>query len=319
MPENAARGLNRHGEIVHSINSKLPSIKQLQCFLLVAQELNFRRAAERLRMTQPPLTRQIKSLEETLGCALFIRNTHEVRLTEAGRKLVVKATYLINELTHFVDEMNTEQSRLRIGLTRTLSFENIPQVNDRIKMLVSHEEIDIQNQTSIQLLQSLSKGAMDLAIIGEKSLHSEQDFSFHWICREPLLLVMPSSHPASLQDKVALADVADLPLFWFPRHANPLYYDKCEAYFRHLPFTLKRAKEPDDSLVLLSSIARGKGMTLMPQSMCTFNQQGLCYRALTDDAAQSLNIDVYVATRKNDTREWIINGIQQLTAGERHK
>lgn len=299
-----------------SINNKLPSIKQLQCFLVVAQELNFRRAAERLRMTQPPLTRQIKLLEEMLGCALFIRNTHEVRLTEAGRKLVPKATQLINELTHCVDEMNTEQSRLRMGLTRTLSFDNIPQVSDRINQFFSHKEIDIQNLTSIQLLQLLSKGQMDMVIIGEKSLHSEQDFSFHWIYREPLLLVMPSSHPASLQDKVALADIADLPLFWFPRHANPLYYDKCEAYFRHLSFTLERVKEPDDSLVLLSSIARGKGMTLMPQSMCTFHQQGLCYRTLTDDAAQSLNIDVYVATRKNDTREWVINGIQLLTVGK---
>jgi len=301
---------------VDSINNKLPSIKQLQCFLVVAQELNFRRAAERLRMTQPPLTRQIKLLEEVLGCALFIRNTHEVRLTEGGRKLVPKATQLMNDLTHCVDEMNTEQSRLRMGLTRTLSFDNIPQVSDRINQFLSHKEIDIQNLTSIQLLQLLSKGQMDMVIIGEKSLHSEQDFSFHWIYREPLLLVMPSSHPASLQDKVALADIADLPLFWFPRHANPLYYDKCEAYFRHLSFTLERVKEPDDSLVLLSSIARGKGMTLMPQSMCTFHQQGLCYRTLTDDAAQSLNIDVYVATRKNDTREWVINGIQLLTVGK---
>lgn len=298
-----------------SINNKLPSIKQLQCFLVVAQELNFRRAAERLRMTQPPLTRQIKSLEEVLGCALFIRNTHEVRLTDAGGKLVPKATQLINELTHCVDEMNTEQSRLRIGLTRTLSFDNIPQVSDRIKQFLSHEEIDIQNLTSNQLLQSLSKGQMDMVIIGEKSLHSEQDLSFHWIYREPLLLAMPSSHPTSVQEKVALADIADLPLFWFPRHANPLYYDKCEEYFRHLSFTLKRVKEPDDSLVLLSSIARGKGMTLMPQSMCTFHQQGLCYRALTDDAALSLNIDVYVATRKNDTREKVITGIQMLSVG----
>ncbi|WP_062746942.1 LysR family transcriptional regulator [Erwinia persicina] len=296
-----------------SINSKLPSIKQLQCFLVVAQELNFRRAAERLRMTQPPLTRQIKSLEDALGRELFTRNTHEVRLTEAGALLVDKATHLINEFTKFVREMNKESSHLRIGLTRTLSFDNIPSVNDKIKKLMCAEEIEIQNQTSSQLLQSLSKGQMDMVIIGEKSLHSDQDFSFHWIYREPLLLAMPSSHPASLKEKVALADIADLPLFWFPRHANPVYYDKCEAYFQRLPLALRRIKEPDDSLVLLASIARGKGMTLMPQSMCTFNQQGLCYRALDDDAQSSLNIDVYVATRKHERRQPVINGVEALT------
>nr|WP_194716094.1 LysR family transcriptional regulator [Erwinia persicina] len=285
----------------------------MQCFLVVAQELNFRRAAERLRMTQPPLTRQIKSLEDALGCELFTRNTHEVRLTEAGALLVDKATHLINEFTKFVREMNKEPSHLRIGLTRTLSFDNIPSVNDKIKKLMCAEEIEIQNQTSSQLLQSLSKGQMDMVIIGEKSLHSDQDFSFHWIYREPLLLAMPSSHPASLKEKVALADIADLPLFWFPRHANPVYYDKCEAYFQRLPLALRRIKEPDDSLVLLASIARGKGMTLMPQSMCTFNQQGLCYRALDDDAQSSLNIDVYVATRKHERRQPVINGVEALT------
>lgn len=293
-----------------SINRKLPSIKQLQCFLVVAQELNFRRAAERLRMTQPPLTRQIKLLEETIGRELFIRNTHEVRLTEAGSRLVEKATYLLDEFAQFIGEINTEQSPLRIGLTRTLNFEKIPPVNDKIKKLMGDQDIDIQNLTSSQLLLSLSKGQMDLVIVGEKNFNSEQDFIFHWIYREPLLLVMPSSHPASLQEKVALADVIDLPLFWFPRHANPVYFDKCEASFQLLPLT--RIKEPDDSLVLLASIARGKGMTLMPQSMCTFNQQGLCYRALTDDAARRLNIDVYVATRKNENRQRVIHGIQIL-------
>ncbi|HBT11688.1 MAG TPA: LysR family transcriptional regulator, partial [Erwinia persicina] len=233
--------------------------------------------------------------------------------TEAGALLVDKATHLINEFTKFVREMNKEPSHLRIGLTRTLSFDNIPSVNDKIKKLMCAEEIEIQNQTSSQLLQSLSKGQMDMVIIGEKSLHSDQDFSFHWIYREPLLLAMPSSHPASLKEKVALADIADLPLFWFPRHANPVYYDKCEAYFQRLPLALRRIKEPDDSLVLLASIARGKGMTLMPQSMCTFNQQGLCYRALDDDAQSSLNIDVYVATRKHERRQPVINGVEALT------
>nr|WP_244987218.1 LysR family transcriptional regulator [Winslowiella toletana] len=286
----------------------------MQCFLLVAEELNFRKAAERLSMTQPPLTRQIKSLEALLGCELFIRNTHEVRLTGAGIKLVAKASQLINDLTVFISEISEKHSQLRIGLTRTLNFNNIPLVNDKIKKMIGEEEIDIQNQTSSQLLQSLAKGQMDMVITGEISLHSELDFNFHWIYREPLLLAMPSSHRSSLQEKVSLADVADLPLFWFPRHANPVFYDKCEGYFQQLPFTFKRVREPEDSLVLLSGIARGKGIALLPRSMCSFNQQGLCYRQLTDEAAQTLNIDVYVATCKNEKRELVINGIQTLAA-----
>lgn len=295
-----------------SLNGKLPSIKQLQCFLIVAQELNFRKAAERLRMTQPPLTRQIQSLEENLGCALFIRNTHEVRLTPVGIKLVEKAAYLLGELKHFISEINNENTDLCIGLTRTLNFDNIPRIASKIQALINGQDFDIQNQTSSQLLQSLSRGEMDMIITGEKSLHREQDFDFYWIYREPLLVAMPSAHAASLQEKVSLTDLADLPLFWFPRSANPAFYDKCESYFQQMPFSPKKLKEPDDSLVLLSSIVKSKGVALMPRSMCTFNQQGLCYRELTPEAADALNIDVYLVTRKNEERERVKTGLQSL-------
>ncbi|KQN57768.1 LysR family transcriptional regulator [Erwinia sp. Leaf53] len=299
-----------------NLNRKLPSIKQLQCFLVVAQELNFRKAADRLRMTQPPLTRQIKSLEETLGYDLFIRNTHDVRLTESGVQLTGRAAKLLDDLGSFIGDAHHEKDQLRIGLTRTLNFNNIPQVSEKIKQLISEEEIEIQNQTSAQLLQSLSKGQMDMVITGERSLPGEEEFSFYWIYQEPLLVAMPSAHPASLQEEVSLADVADLPLFWFARNANPAFYDKCERYLRQLPFVLKRIKEPDDSLVLLAGVARSKGFALLPQSMCTFNQQGLCYRRLNTTESQLLNIDVYIAIRKRENRERVIHGIGNLTAEE---
>ncbi|OKP00090.1 LysR family transcriptional regulator [Xenorhabdus eapokensis] len=295
-----------------SINNKLPSIKQLQCFLAVAQELNFRRAAERLHMTQPPLTRHIKCLEATLGCDLFTRNTHEVHLTDNGLILVEKATYLINEFTLLMRKIKNEEAYLRIGLTSTLNFNNISALRNKIKALMVGDEIDTQHLVSSQLLHFLSKDKMDLVIIGEQSLHNEYDFQFYWLYREPLLLAMPSSHPGSLKEKVSLTDVSDLPLFWFSRNANPVFYDKCENYFQQLPFLLKRCKEPDDSLVMLSSISRGKGMALMPRSMCIANQQGLCYRELDEVAAQSLNIDVYAAIRKSETREIVINNLNSL-------
>ncbi|MBD1227188.1 LysR family transcriptional regulator [Xenorhabdus griffiniae] len=295
-----------------NINNKLPSIKQLQCFLAVAQELNFRRAAERLHMTQPPLTRHIKCLEETLGCDLFTRNTHEVHLTNNGLILVEKATHLINEFTLFMREIKNEEVYLRIGLTCTLNFNNISDLHNKIKALMTRDEIDTPHLVSSQLLHFLAKGKMDIVIIGEKSLHNEHDLKFYWLYREPLLLAMPSSHPASLKEKVSLTEVSDLPLFWFSRNANPIFYDKCENYFQQLPFSLKRCKEPDDSLVMLSDISRGKGMALMPRSICISNQKGLCYRELDDVAAQSLNIDVYAVIRKSETREIVINSLNSL-------
>ncbi|WP_442799234.1 LysR family transcriptional regulator [Pantoea vagans] len=288
------------------ISNNLPSVKQLQCFLAVAHELNFRRAAERLRMTQPPLTRQIKCLEAVLERQLFSRNTHDVSLTEAGRELVAKAERLLQALSEMKKGSSSSEKALRIGLTRTLNFELIESINEQINKLNAGDDVETPHLTSAQLLQCLSKNTLDLVLTGEKGTGHEDIVQYRWVCREPLMMAMPAMHPASLKEKVSLEDVCDLPLFWFARSANPTFYDKCESYFDRLNYTLRRVKEPEDSLVMLTHIARGKGFALMPQSKCTFNQEGLCYRELSDNESQKLNIDVYAATRRNEKREDIL-------------
>lgn len=287
-----------------NFNVKLPTIKQLQCFLAVAHELNFRRASERMRMTQPPLTRQIQCLEDVMGCPLFTRDTHQVHLTDIGRQLEEQAKLLINQLTCLMKELHIESEKVRVGVTRTLDFTQIPHLHNVLEQLANIDDITL---TSKQLLQMLARGNLDMALVGEMTSDSEQSFCFHRIHREPLMLTMPSSHPASAQESVALREVADLPLYWFIRSANPVYYDKCEAYLQQLPFMLKRKSEPDDSLIMLANIARGKGMALMPQSMCVSTREGLCYRKLDKEANETLNIDVYLAIRHGEHRVNVLN------------
>lgn len=300
----------------HLISNNLPSVKQLQCFLAVAHELNFRRAAERLRMTQPPLTRQIKCLEAVLDRQLFSRSTHDVSLTEAGRAMIVKAEAILKELSELKTGSLSMEKTLRIGLTRTLNFDLIKPVNKQLSKLDAGDDVETPNLTSAQLLQCLSKNTLDLVLTGEKSTGHEDMIQYRWICREPLLMAMPAMHPASIKEKVSLEDVSDLPLFWFARSANPSFYDKCGSYFDLLKYPLKKVKEPDDSLVMLTHIARGKGFALMPQSKCTFNQEGLCYRELVDQESQKLNIDIYAATRLNEKREAVLNAQDVLSKNE---
>ena len=297
----------------HLISSHLPTIKQLQCFLAVAHELNFRRAAERLSMTQPPLTRQIQRLEDLLGQTLFSRTTHEVTLTESGRALVAKAEAILSALCALKQEAQPAAARLRIGLTRTLNFELIAPLNEQLAGFHARDEMEMPSLTSAQLLQSLAKNSLDLILTGEKGPEAEQGVCYAWVYREPLLVAMPSAHPASQAEKVSLEALADLPLFCFARSANPQFYDKCERYFATLSVTLSRVKEPDDSLLMLSHIARGKGFALMPQSKCTFNQAGLCYRPLTENAAQQLAINVYAAVRADESNEAVLRALKVLT------
>jgi DNA-binding transcriptional LysR family regulator len=306
-------GMDSMATAAHLISSNLPSVKQLQCFLAVAHELNFRRAAERLSMTQPPLTRQVKSLEALLGEQLFSRTTHEVSLTEAGRALVARAENILTELYGLKSDSLAAEGRLRIGLTRTLNFELIAPLNKQLARLNAEDDVETPNLTSAQLLRCLAKNRLDLVLTGEKGAAHEDAVQYRLVCREPLLMALPARHPASLKEKVSLEEVSDLPLFWFARSANPLFYDKCEDYFSRLKVTLKKVKEPDDSLVMLTHIARDKGFALMPQSKCTFNQAGLCYRALADDAAQRLHIDIYAAIRRNEKNKAVLDMQEMLS------
>ncbi|MDH2066207.1 LysR substrate-binding domain-containing protein [Pantoea sp. GD03673] len=297
----------------HLISSHLPTIRQLQCFLAVAHELNFRRAAERLSMTQPPLTRQIQRLEDLLGQSLFCRSTHEVTLTDSGRALVAQAEAILIALSALKQDAQPAGGRLRIGMTRTLNAELMPPLNRQLAALHASDEMAMPSLTSAQLLQSLAKNQLDVIITGERGPDAENAVQYAWVYQEPLLVAMPSAHPASLTEKVTLESLADLPLFWFPRSANPLFYDKCERYFATLSITLKRIREPEDSLLMLSHIARGKGFALMPQSTCTFNQAGLCYRPLAERAARQLMIDVYAAIRADEKNEAVLNALKRLS------
>lgn len=293
-------------------NSSLPTVKQLQCFLAVAQELNFRKAAERINMTQPPLTRQIRCLEDLLGYELFTRNTHGVHLTKSGNDLLIEAEKILCLISGLKALNARNVDKIRVGATNTLNFENISPIAGALNALVGIESADVHNMNSSQLIQSLQKSSLDIALIGEQNTRVEEDVSFHWIYREPLLLAMPSSHKAATQHQVSLEDVSELPLFWFPWSANPAFYEKCEKLFEKLPFPLKRIKEPDDTIVMLSKVAKGNAIALMPRSMCTFYNEGLCYKELTDSHSKHLNIDVYAAIKNNDRRPHIFEAIESL-------
>ncbi|KAA8725678.1 LysR family transcriptional regulator [Ewingella americana] len=294
---------------MNDFSVNLPTIKQLQCFIAVAHELNFRRAAEQMKMSQPPLTRQIQTFEALLGQPLFIRNTHQVQLTEAGKQLQRQAKPLIEQLSRLVKELKVESEKLRVGVTRALDFTLIPSIHAHLATLMDIDEVLSYHLNSRQLLKMLDSQNLDIVFTGEKSSGHDDEFNFFWLHREPLMLALPASHPAALQDRVSLKDVADLALFWFSRSANPSFYDKCEQVFNALPFALQFKPESEDSLLTLANVARGNGMALMPQSMCLSTREGLCYRKLDEQTSSHLNIDVYLATRKNERREHVLEAV----------
>lgn len=280
-------------------SKKLPTVKQLQYFVAVCEERSFRGAAEKLGVSQPPLSVQIKELEEKLDVMLFLRNSHSVVLTTEGEALKLRVTRLLNELCTITHAIKTKDvAKPVFGTTKTLSFDFIPS----IKLFFSNfgEQIEIykHNYTSKELLLELQKENIDFALVSDYPMRNQNDNSL-LIHREPLLLVLPESHPCSQQEKVDLNDVTDLPLFWFRSYLNPVFYQQCEHVFKTLNFPLIRRAELPDSLSMLLEVSLGKGMMLLPQSMAQAKVTGVVYKQLIRNQDRKLSIPVYLMWRKN--------------------
>lgn len=280
-------------------SKRLPTIKQLQYFIAVCEELSFTGAAEKLGISQPPLSTQIKNLEETLQITLFLRNSHKIVLTKEGEILKSKVTKLLNRLCTIVKSTRTNCfEKVIIGSTKTLSFDYIPFFRLFFSEFRDETEIYKHNYTSKELLFELQKGNIDFAIVSD---YSNRDFSENslLIYQEPMMLVLPTKHPCSQLNKVNLSDVTDLPLFWFKQHLNPFFYEQCDKVFNRLDKQIIRRAELADNLSMLLEVALGNGMMLLPQSKAQAKVDGVSYKKLITNQNDKLKINIYLVWRKN--------------------
>lgn len=285
---------------------RLPTIKQLQCFVAVAQELNFRRAAQRLHMSQPPLSRQIHGLETLLRTRLIDRDTHRVALTVAGQDFLLEAERLLSQLEAAVatrlSQVEDADQDVRIGLTSVLDFSQFPALHQALSEARGHQHARLEYDYSKHLLARLAAGQIDLAIIGEIE-RLPAGLRISHIAIDPLVVALPAQHPAAEGDIIDLQDIADTPLYWFPRPDNPAFFDRCEVIFNAAGYQPPRLAEPAEHITLLARIADGEGLALLPASMLAASRIGVVYRDLTPALKRQLAIDIHLAWRDGEPRK----------------
>lgn len=292
------------------LSRHLPSTRALQCFLAVAQELNFRSAAELLNMSQPPLTRQIQALEALLRVQLLQRDTRRVTLTPAGAAFKDEAHRLLAALDAAATDLAArfpEAEGVRIGLTSVIHYQAIAALD----AIVGAATQPVARQMSKQLVANVRNGALDLAIVGDITT-PPADLALARIASEPMVAMLPVEHPAAGSNAVDLARLAGLPLFWFARTDNPAFYDKCATVFRAHGYAPPLRLEPKDFTVLLASVAAGEGVALCPQSMQATSHAGVVYRPLTPDVAPLLAIDVQLVWRAGETRAAVLETVAMI-------
>ncbi|MYN09076.1 LysR family transcriptional regulator [Pseudoduganella aquatica] len=263
-------------------------LRQLRYFAAVAEELHFGRAAQRLHMTQPPLSQAIQALEELLGAPLFERSRRGVALTAAGAALLPEARRMLaqaQELPQLVQRAaGGEVGRLALAFVSSADYSVLPPFLRAYRAAYPQVQIALQEATSDLQLEDLLHARIDAGLlIPPLPERARAELDYLPVLKEPLVLAAPAGLPALHgKRKVALGALPALPLIIFPRAISPALYDAVLGVFRAAGITPVIGQEAIQMQTIVSLVSAGMGLALVPQSVSNLKRPGVEYRALLD-------------------------------------
>ncbi|MEU7259225.1 LysR family transcriptional regulator [Streptomyces rimosus] len=274
-------------------------LPQLHAFVVLAEELHFGHAAARLGIAQPPLSQQIRRLEDKVGHALFSRRPGQVALTPAGRELLPAARRSLADLASGLAAARAIGSgragRLRIGFAASLALTVLPGLLHTFRQRFPDVHLDIQEMTTAPQIAALRDKTIDIGLVREPS--PEPDLGFKTVLREPFVAVLPAAHPLAAQRTVKLADLADLPFVLLPRAVGPQLYDQITGLCVGAGFTPRITQHAVEWQTVCALVKTGLGVSLAPASIRRIRLEGVAFRTIAPDTARTR---VAVAWRRND-------------------
>lgn len=276
-------------------------LPQLYAFVVLAEELHFGRAAARLGIAQPPLSQQIRRLEDKVGYALFSRAPGHIGLTPAGRELLPAARHALTDLadglTAARDVGSGKAGRLRIGFAASLALTVLPGLLRTFRQHFPAVDVDIQEMTTAPQLAALRERTIDVGLLREPPAH-DADLGFETVLTEPFVAVLPSSHPLTAQRTVRVEQLADHPFVLLPRVVGPPLYDQITNLCIAAGFTPQVTQHAVEWQTVCALVETGLGVSLAPESIRRIRLKGVAFRKIEPDTAHTR---VAVAWRKNDS------------------
>ncbi|HFH3669124.1 LysR family transcriptional regulator [Pseudomonas aeruginosa] len=290
-------------------------LRHLRYFIAVAEELHFGRAAERLGISQPPLSQQIQALEEEIGARLFERTNRRVELTDAGRLFLDESRQVLAQVDKAVLLARRahlgELGELKIGFTSSAPFTStIPSSIHAFRKAYPDVHLDLQEMSSRQVLKALLEESLQVGVIRPLALPD----AVLWVelFREPLVAVLRADHPlaAGSEDGLAIAALAEEPFVFFPRSYGTGLYDQVIALTRQAGFSPRIAQEASEAMTIIGLVSAGLGVSILPASFRRTRVDGVVYRTLSDPEATTA---VWLVRRQNEGSPLALSFIDLVT------
>jgi DNA-binding transcriptional LysR family regulator len=285
----------------------------LQSFLVVAEELNFRRAAERLNIDQSALTRRIQNLEHELGFTLFYRTTRSVSLSEAGRVFFEENHRLLDGLRGSIERARRaaegKSGRLRLSHMAFATTEVMPRAVKAFHDAYPDVAIElVHSRTQAQKL-ALARHEVDAGFIIGPFAHA--DFDGVTVARERLYAVLPTDHALAARNEVRLSDLAACRFVLGTMQEWDFYRWRLNDIFAGLGLAVSPAFEASNALGLLGLVAAGLGVSIFPEGIAQLRDRGVAARPIADCAE---TIDTMLVWSRAHTPPHLVNFIATCRA-----
>lgn len=260
-------------------------------FAALADELHFGRAAQRLHMTQPPLTQAIAGLERTLGLKLFDRTKRSVQLTPAGAALLPQVLDLLERAQALPAQARAaaagEVGRLRLAFVSTVGFGLLPQWVRAFRSQWPGVRLELIEATGDVQLQALARGDMDAGFLLHTPGQAPPALQCLSVAREPLVLAVPEHHVLARRPAVRFSDLLQQPLVIFPRPILPSLHDAIVALYHAAGREPVVAQEAIQMQTIVNLVSADLGLAWVPASVQQFQRPGVVYRQLRGKAVRA--------------------------------
>lgn len=272
-------------------------LRHLRYFCVVAEELNLTRAAARLHMAQPPLSRQIKQLEQEIGAILFERGARGLRLTTAGQFFHEHTLQILDKVDATVETTRrmarSERVMFGIGFVPSVFYGQLPLLVRGLRQK-DNVELILAELTTVQQIQALKAGRIDLGF-GRLRI-DDPDVVQEVLFDEPLMAALPVGHPLE-GTTPTLEQLAEYPLVLFPAKPRPSLADITLGLFRRHGLKVTVAQEANELQTALGLVASELGITLVPEQVRRVQRDGIVYVYLAD---RRLSSPVICSRRKGE-------------------